>query len=86
MLQQSSEQIVASGAKVGAGTANESKDIRQIGLSDTICLCGKGAAGALASGSFNHGTSTHAMRSLCQTMVMCCKAASLSYAACVIFL
>ena len=48
MLQQSSEQIVPSGAKVGAGTVNESKDIRQIGLSDTICLCGKGAAGALA--------------------------------------
>ena len=59
MLQQSSEQIVPSGAKVGARTVNESKDIRQIGLSDTICLCGKGAAGALASGSFNHGTSTH---------------------------
>ena len=59
MLQQSSEQIVPSGAKVGAGTFNESKDIRQIGFSDTICLCGKGAAGALASGSFNHCTSTH---------------------------
>ena len=59
MLQQSSEQIVLSGAKVGAGIVNESKDIRQIGSSDTICLYGKGAAGALASGSFNHGTSTH---------------------------
>ena len=43
----------------GAGTVNESKDIRQIALPDTVCLCGKGAAGALASGSFNHGTSTH---------------------------
>ena len=59
MLQQSSEQIVPNGAKVSVGTVNESKDIRQIGLSDTICLYGKGAAGALASGSFNHGTSTH---------------------------
>ena len=58
VLQQSSEQIVPSGAKVGAGTVNESKDIRQIGFSDAICLCGKGAAGALASGSLNHGTST----------------------------
>ena len=48
-----------SGAKVRAGTVNESKDIRQIGLSDTMCLFGKGVAGALASGSFNRGTSTH---------------------------
>ena len=48
-----------SGAKGGAGTVNESKDIRHIGLSDTICLCGKDAAGALGSGSSNHGTSTH---------------------------
>ena len=59
MLQQSSEQIVSSGANGCVGTVIESKDIRQIGLSDTICLCGKGAAGALASGSFIHGTSTH---------------------------
>ena len=59
MLQQSSEQIVPSGAKAAAGTVNESKDIRQIGSSDTICLYGKGAAGALASGSFDHGLSTH---------------------------
>ena len=59
MLQQFSEQIVPNRAKGGAGTVNESKDIRQIGLSDTICLCGKRAAGALASGAFNHGTSTH---------------------------
>ena len=36
VLQQPSEQIVPSGAKVGAGTVNESKDIRQIGLSDII--------------------------------------------------
>ena len=56
MLQQSSGQIMPSGVKGGAGTVNESKDIRQIGLSDTICLYGKDAAGALASGSF---TSTH---------------------------
>ena len=59
MLQQSSEQIVPSGAKGRVASVNESKDIRQIGLSDTICLCGKSAAEALASGSFNHGTSTH---------------------------
>ena len=73
MLQQSSEQIVPSGAKVGAGTVNESKDIRQIGMSDTICLCGKGAAGALAQAP---STMAHqptvcrtAVCSLCQTMV-----------------
>ena len=91
MLQQSSEQILPSGAKVGAGTVNVSKDIRQIGLSDTICLCGKGAAGALAQApstmaSYQPTVCHAAMCSLCQIMVMCCKAANLSYAACAIFL